>query len=59
MASISKDYHPDLYDKSVYQIKKINQDALDGFKEYDEYVIPGEPNGNVRWSVEFVEDKEE
>lgn len=54
-----KEDHPDLYDKSVYQIKKINQDALDGFKEYDEYVIPGEPNGNVRWSVEFVEDKEE
>lgn len=48
--------HPDIYSSCVKTGAPSfdkKQAKKEGFKDYDDYVIKGKPNGNISWTVDF------
>ncbi|MGO5336824.1 YqaJ viral recombinase family protein [Bilifractor sp. LCP19S3_H10] len=54
-----KKERPDLYKIAVHKKEVLDEEALKGFKQEDDYWIHGELNGNTRWDIEFKEKNEE
>ena len=54
-----KKERPELYKMAVKKVEVLDQEQLKGFKQEDDYWIPGKLNGDSKFYIDYLEDENE